>query len=267
MAIRRTLRPGEETIRRNVYENIRLGVEQVNFHLPQNTPIALCAGGPTLKNHLEEVRKLQLEGAEVVCLGNAGALLSSAGIKTNGHVLMDGMERNKAFVVPIKDCRYFVASQCDPAVFKALDHHDYVYIWHAKGPEGITEILNKYYGPGGFWLIPGGSFITLRAIPLLHVLGYKWINVFGFDSCLMEDEHHSYSQPEADGQQVEDVTVGNPAGEHRDFRCTYWMLDQASQFFEMLKKGFFQGIELAVHGDGLISYMLKSGNGPTWRLE
>lgn len=262
MAIKRTLRPTEEQVRRNVHHNIRLGVEQVNFHLPQNTPIVLCAGGPSLGGHLEDIRQHQLEGAEIVCVGNAGHRLTAAGIKPNGHVIMDGVDRNKTFVVPVPDTRYFVASQCDPSVFEALRFHDHVYIWHAAGPGGIKEILDNFYGKGGYWLIPGGSYISLRSITLLHVLGFTWMHVYGLDSCLMEDEHHAYSQPDADGQVVEDITVGE-----RDFRCAYWMLDQATQFIDSIRAGRFGNAKLAVHGDGLIAYMLESGNGPTWRLE
>ena len=261
MAIKRTLRPTEEQVRRNIYSNIRLGVEQVNFHLPQETPIALCAGGPSLKDHLEDIRRLQIEGAEVVCVGNSGHLLAAAGIKPNGHILMDGVDRNRSFVVDIPDTRYLVASQCDPSVFEALRDHQNVYIWHAGGPEDVQEILANFYGPGGFWLVPGGSYVSLRSISLLHMLGFTWMHVYGLDSCLMDEEHHSYAQPDADGQVVENVTVGE-----RDFRATYWMLDQADQFVDSIKLGYFGGAELAVHGDGLISYMLSSGNGPTWRL-
>ena len=261
MSIKRTLRPTEEQVRRNIYANIRLGVQQVNFHLPQETPIVLCAGGPSLKDHIEDIRRLQIEGSEVVCVGNSGHLLIANGIKPNGHVIMDGTDRNKSFVVDTRDTRYLVASQCDPSVFKALRDHDHVYIWHAGGPDGVREILDNFYGRAQYWLVPGGSYISLRSISLLHILGYKWMHVFGLDSCLMDEEHHSYAQPDADGQVIENVTVGD-----RDFRCTYWMLDQADQFIESVQSGRFGDAQLAVHGDGLISYMVSSGNAPTWRL-
>lgn len=266
--MKRRLRPGEDTIARHIHANIRRGVEQVTFHLPQGTPVALCAGGPSLGSHLEDVRRLQMEGAEVVCVGNSAHTLNAAGVKVNGHIIMDGVERNRTFVIPDQDTRYFVASQCDPSVFRALEHHRHVYIWHAGGPPAAHQILNDWYGPGGYWLVPGGSYISLRAISLLHMLGYTWLHVFGLDSCLMEpaadadNEHHAYSQPNADGQQVvEGVTVGD-----RDFRCTAWMLDQADQFIDCAQRGYFGSAQLAIHGDGLIAHMLKSGHGPTWRL-
>lgn len=262
MAIKRTLRPTEEQIRRHIHANIRCGAPQIVPHLPQNTQIALCAGGASLTDHLEDVRRLQLEDrAEVVCVGNSGHTLARAGIKVNGHILMDGVDRNRTFVVPIPDARYFVASQCDPSVFEALRDHDHVYLWHAGGPEGVEEILQAHYGPGGYFMVPGGSYISLRAITLLNILGYSWIHCFGLDSCLMEGEHHAYAQSNADHYRVEEITIGD-----RRFRCAYWMLDQATQFVDGINRNHFGNAQLAIHGDGLIAYMLKSGNGPTWSL-
>lgn len=261
MAVKRTLRPGEQQIVRNVHHNIRLGVEQVRVYAPQETQVALCAGGPSLPAHYDDIRRLQLEGAEVVAVGNVGAQLAAVGIHPNGHVLMDGVPRNRTFVVGTAQTRYFVASQCDPSVFEALRHHQRVYIWHAGGLPEEKEILSEWYGTGGFFLILGGSYITLRAITLLHVLGYRWLHVFGFDSCLMEDAHHAYPQPNADGQRIEEVTVGG-----RTFRCNWWMLDQADQFIQSVRAGRFGEAELAIHGDGLISHMVKTGSMPTWEL-
>lgn len=261
MAVKRTLRPSEAQIVRNVYHNIRLGVEQVKPHLAQETPIALCAGGPTLPDHIEDVRRLQLSGAEVVCVGNAGHTLTAAGIQPNGHVLMDGAKRNRSFTVPTPETRYFVASQCDPGVFETLRSHKRVYIWHAGGLEEEKEILTDWYGPGGYFLILGGSYITLRAITLLHVLGYRWMHIYGFDSCLREDDHHAYAQPNADGYRVQEVEMDGLR-----FRAQWWMLDQATQFVDSIKAGRFGEAELAIHGDGLIAHMVRSGSMPTWKL-
>lgn len=260
--VKRKLRPTEEQIVRNVYHNIRLGVEQVWFYQLQETQIALCCGGPSLAGEIENIRRLQLEErAEVVALGNAAATLTSHGIKPNGHILMDGSARNRSFVVPVKDTRYLVASQCDPGVFNALRDHAHVYIWHTGALSEEREVLDKWYGVGGWFACNGGSYITLRAISVLRVLGFRWIHLFGFDSCLQEGEHHAYSQPNADNQQAERVKMGD-----REFLCNYWMLDQVDQFLECLKLGLYAGINLNVHGDGLISHMIETRSRPTWQL-
>lgn len=261
--IKRTLRPGPEKIASNVWHNIRLGYPQVGFYFPQNTPIVLCAGGASLLKHLKEVRRLQLEeGGEVVALGNVAHTLMAEGIKVNGHIILDGSARNRSFVVSTKDTRYFIASQCDPGVFKAVKDHKYVFIWHCGVVADEKKDLDDYYGKGRWFAIKGGSYVTLRAISLLHVLGYKWMHVFGFDSCNYNGEHHAYFQPNADRQKGVTVKLAG-----KEFDCSFWQLDQAEQFYESVKNGRFGDAELNIYGDGLIAHMVRTGSAPTWQLQ
>jgi len=259
--LKRTLRPGREKLASNVWHNIKSGRPQITFFQPQETPIMLCAGGGSLLDHVDEIRTNQLSGMEVVCVGNAGHTLMEHGIKINGHVLVDGAERNRSFVVGTRDTRYFVASQCDPSVLKALHNHKYVYLWHAGCVADEQQDLDAHYGPGKWFSILGGSYVTLRAISLMHVLGYKWIHVYGFDSCMKEEDHHAYSQPNADGRKVKEVEIGG-----KRFRAAYWMLDQATQFYESVQNQRFGEAELAIHGNGLIAAMVESCSAPTWEL-
>ena len=252
--VRRQLRPGEAKLAKNVWENIRLGHPQVWPYAKQLTPVCLCAGGPYLSDHIPEIRRLQVAGSEVVCVGNAGATLLSYDIKPNGHVILDGAERNKSFVTPSRDTRYFVASQCDPSVFKALENHRHVYIWHACSTPEDKFNLDEWYGKGKWIPIGSGSYITLRSIGLLNVLGYQYIYVYGLDSCLHEDSHHAYSQPNADGHEVHTISINGTK-----FRCNAWMVDQAKQFVDCIKKGTFGDAELAVKGDGMIATIIREG--------
>lgn len=260
--VKRTLRPGPDKLCANIHANIRRGVQQVVPHAPQATQIALCAGGPTLVDHIEDIRRLQIEGAEVVCVGNAAATLNAHGVKVNGHVLLDGAGRNKAFVIPDRDARYFIASQCDPAVLDALEGHAHVYLWHAVNGMEEEAILTAHYGRGGWYQVAGGSFVSLRAISLMGILGYTWLNIFGLDSCILKDSHHAYSQPNADGQKTADVKMAG-----KTFTSTAWMLDQADQFVKSVENGRFGSLQLAIHGDGLIATMIRTGGRPTWQLQ
>lgn len=127
---------------------------------------------------------------------------------------------------------------------------DRTLLWHTS-TELIRDILNAAY-PKGWWTIPGGSTVLLRAIPLLRLLGFKRFHLYGCDSCLGDEErHHAYSQPENDGAFVMNVTVGG-----RVFACHPWMASQATEFLDLVK---FLGdeIELEVYGDGLLSWTLE----------
>ena len=123
-------------------------------------------------------------------------------------------------------------------------------MWHATAGENHKDILDAY----GDWLgTPGGSTVTLRAIALLRQLGFRKIHIYGFDSCLKESEHHAYAQAENDMEAVVPVELDG-----RAFRCHPWMASQAQEFIDMTRM-FGDSIELAVHGDGLIAHIIKTG--------
>jgi len=113
--------------------------------------------------------------------------------------------------------------------------------------ETVNEARELWYG------IPGGSTVMLRAIPLMRMLGFRKFHLYGFDSCLMGNDHHAYSQPENDTEVVIDTIVGG-----RVFKCHAWQIAPAQEFMDLVK---FLGdeIELEVYGEGLINHILRTG--------
>ena len=101
-----------------------------------------------------------------------------------------------------------------------------------------------------FFPIIGGSTVTLRSLHLLRILGFHKIEIFGFDSCIV-DEHHAYPQPENDDEQEVEITVGG-----RQFRCTVAHYFQAKEFVQLIG-ATGANYELSVHGEGLISHIIK----------
>jgi hypothetical protein len=164
--------------------------------------------------------------------------------------MVDARPFNARFTKPvIPACKYLISSQCDPSVLEGLPK-ELTYLWHT-GADHIRADLDEAYST--WWLIPGGSTVMLRAIPLLRLLGFKRFHLFGFDSCLSGDAHHAYAQPENDSETVIPVTVGG-----RTFRCHAWQVAQAQEFIDLVK---FLGeeIELEVYGDGLINHIVRTG--------
>jgi hypothetical protein len=163
--------------------------------------------------------------------------------------MVDARDFNARFVEPVvSDCKYFIASQCAPTVFKDLPK-DRTYIWHTSA-ELISETLASEYKT--WWHVPGGSTVLLRAIPLFRMLGFKRFHLFGCDSCLSEDLHHAYEQKENDGQLVIPVNVGG-----KIFYCHAWMVSQAQEFIDLIRM-LGDEIELEVYG-GLLHHILKTG--------
>ena len=111
--------------------------------------------------------------------------------------------------------------------------------------------------------------MMLRAIPMLRLLGFRRMHVFGFDSSLAHVHdviptsenvtliHHAYLQPENDSTQVISVVVNGGDGAKRVFKCHPWMLSQANEFMDLIKM-LGNEIELEIYGDGLIGWILKT---------
>ena len=91
-------------------------------------------------------------------------------------------------------------------------------------------------------------------MPLLAMLGFRKIHVYGLDSCLRDDAHHAYEQAENDGMGVIEVSVAG-----RTFKAHGWMVKQAEEFQQVMRHLLIPaGVELAIYGDGLIAAILQA---------
>ena len=77
------------------------------------------------------------------------------------------------------------------------------------------------------------------------------MGIYGWDSCFLNDSHHAYEQPDADKQRIFKMQF-----EDRYFQVTPWMISQALEMQNFVKM-FCMNIDLAVHGDGLIAYIIE----------
>lgn len=243
-----SLNTAEDKIRENIESNCSRGLPQILPYKEQSTCLAICSGGPSLLESLDQIKQVQADGVKVVALANTGKVLQAAGIHVSAQVFLDARPNNASFVIDEPECKYFVASQCDPSVLDALEGKD-VYLWHAWNTGKELEQVTKYYE---YWVpVQGGNTLGLRSLRLFQILGYHKFDLYGFDSCYIGDRHHAYEQPEADNSETVYLQLNG-----KPFKVTAWMIQQAMEFMKMVKT-FGQGWEVRVNGDGLIATMLK----------
>lgn len=257
----------EDKIRENIAHAMTLGLPEIwpsenkDKHGNVNeVEILICAGGPSLLDSFEEISQRQREGAKVVALANVARMLWENGIQPDAHVLLDAKPRNATFVLPELDCWHFISSQCDPSVFEAAKDKR-VMLYHAVNNDAEFDVLHEHYTKkadesgdqrDAVWVpVQGGSTITMRAIRLFTLLGYKNFHTFGFDSCLKDEKHHAYEQPDADKHKVFRFDF-----EGTTYHVSPWMLAQFMEFQEFVKL-FGMGINLQVHGDGLVADFIQ----------
>ena len=253
------LNEDKDKVRDNIKKNIQRGLPQVQPYETQwDKVVCLALGGPTLKKTFPNLLEKKNDGVPVITVNGSYKYCIDNGLEPSAMVMLDSREFNNRFIKPLrKDCKYFISSQCHPSVFDMLEDCQ-VWIWHVAGDENY-DLLQEQYGEE-YFPVMGGATIALRAVHLFRMLGFHKFEMFGFDSCII-GEHHAYEQPENDDEGVIDVTVSG-----KEFRCTAAHYHQAKEFVDMISKTG-EHYDLAVHGNGLISHIIKNPDSLTIKEE
>lgn len=256
-----------EVIERNVRANRKLPLPDL-FSLPEygkyknGEHIAIVAGGPSLNDTLDELRRFKT----VMVCGTAHDHLIAQGIVPTYAALCDPNPACTHFLKnPQRETRYFVASSCDPSMFDHLSGYDVVRFNNVGG-----ENLLVYEGQP---CVAGGCTITLRALCIAILLGYvpdSEIHFFGFDSSFPSNElHHAYDHIGPNGLDMETnnrciVRIGNQYG--KKFLSTPAWVAQLVHFQEAIKE-YGHLFAPVVHGDGMIAEAMRLGRVAALRAE
>ena len=247
----------EDKIIANIKHNVSQGWKQCIPHDTNDLECMILGGGPSMNDNLEEIKALRASGVKLITMNGAYNWAIKNGLVPSATVIVDAQEHNARFTKPVIDgCIYLISSQCHPTVLDDLPK-ERTYLWHVGG-ERYKEIYDEAYCKQ-WWNVPGGTTVLLRTIPLMRMLGYRRFHLFGCDSCVSEKEHHAYEQKENDREFVLRTILnvkGVPTG--REFLTTGWQIVQAQEFMAFIQL-MCDDIDLQVHGDGLLAYILATG--------
>lgn len=252
----------DEEILSNIQSAIRRGYPQVKSQEIQHDRIALVGSGPSLAHTEKELVALLHEGAKLVTVNGGYHWCLEHNLKPSAQILVDARAGNERFVQPdVPGCSYILASQCHPKVWDAVEGRKSVWIFHSMNEGNPTkDLLDEFY-QGKWHGVPGGTTVATRAMVALRMLGYLRFDLFGIDSCVMDNVHHVMPQPENANDRFYQLKVGPTSHPEmsRTFTVTGW---HCKQFEDMLQFIRVNGeyVLVNVHGDGLIAYALKCGS-------
>lgn len=261
----------QDVVHDQIKENAKWEVEQLVPHGKgeatlrpgvENPKVIFLAGGPSLNDHVDDIKAKRAMGYPLITVNNAFNWALDHGMQPSLQFMIDAREFNKRFVERFDeapDCKFVIASQCHPSVFEMLPR-DRTYMWHISLEDADIELTNEIYGEiyKDWFPIPGGCSVTLRAMCALQTIGFRKLEMYGFDSCIMDGEHHAYEQKENDRDDFIRLRVARGTKHEREFLCEPFMAVQAREF-QTLTKIYFQDLDLIVHGDGLIAHLIKTG--------
>jgi len=229
----------DEIINENIRVNSRRGSRWL-ASLPAHDGVAvLCGNGPSLKEDVEKVRALAIEGATVFALNGACRFLNERHIMPRYQVILDAQWQTAKLIGTAHE--HLFASQVDPECFRRAPDAT---LWHLQ-IEGIDDLLPEYDHP--FALIGAASSVGTTSLVLAYALGFRTIKCFGYDSSHADGKSHAERQPMNDGEPICSVTFNG-----RDYRTSLTMKLQAERFPLTARLLEREGVSVEVFGAGLL---------------
>lgn len=247
----------------NVQVNIKRDILRF-LHLPfllkiREEPIAIVGGGPSLKNHLDEIRKYKW----IMAAGSSHDFLVENGIIPTFAAATDPKDETADYYLkPHKDTCYLLASQCPPKLFDQLKDYN-VAMWHFH-----DQVDEEHYQ--GEQSICWGCMVGVNCIQLALYLGFQQQHYFGYDCSIDGSESHAYRVADEERAEILSRRTEATIGEGPDTR-KYWtttaLICQATHFFGVYSCPDGRFLKGKVYGDGMLAGIIKRSPGMEHWLE
>jgi hypothetical protein len=212
--------------------------------------ICICASGPSLADHLDDIRARKAAGWSVASMNGSHNFLIGQGIVPDYYFQIDAREGNLSFLEKANDhTLYIIASQCHPDTFEALAGRK-VKLWHVFHDELGLEALRRQAPQAT--LFSGAYNVGQSCLNPILAMGYRRWALYGYDASMREGEKHAFNQPQNAGEEVRELMFNG-----RHYYATPTMAHHAATFFERYQLFRGLGIDIEIIGDGLLPDMIR----------
>jgi hypothetical protein len=233
----------------NVQRSVKRSLPWFDFDDSLQGSVCLVGGGPSLVDTIDQLKARHQNGAKVWAMNGSYDHLQSQGIIPDVMVMLDARPENVRFVQnPQQSTTFYITSQCDDAVFDALEGYKVVLV-HANTP-GVYELL-EHEKARPVHLMGGFTTVGILSLILAKLQGFQRIFMFGMDSSYRNGEHHAYKQESNDAERVIDAMINDVT-----YKCAPWMAQQVTDFQNVVAG--FGDVTIEVCGDGLLHEMAKA---------
>jgi SAM-dependent methyltransferase len=235
----------DEEIYSNIRENSASRGNWLRLAPDHDRTAVLCGSGPSLADHLGVIRERQAAGQTVFALNGAARFLADNGILPDYQVIIDAREATADLVGPALN--HLFASQVHPECFRRAPDAQ---LWHLE----VGNIENEFPDyPNDYCLIGGAASVGNTATCLAFAMGYRNLQLYGYDSSHRNDKGHAFAQPMNDGDPCCVVKFDG-----KEYTASLTMKLQAEKFQETAAALKASGCTIEVHGDGLLPAMFKA---------
>lgn len=234
----------DEQIYANIRENSRRPGKWVKLEPAHERVAILCGSGPSLADCLDDIRGKAAAGT-VFAMNGAAKFLHDNGVTPDYQVIIDAREQTAELVGPAKE--YLFASQVHPECFRRVPN---ARLWHLQ----VGNIENEFPDyDDDYCLIGGAASVGNTATCLAYAMGFRDLQIYGYDSSHRDGRGHAFSQPMNDGDPCAVVLFNG-----KEYLSSLTMKLQAEKFQETSRALIQAGCRITVHGSGLLPDMFNA---------
>jgi len=226
-------------------------VNRPDFMCLRDEPIAIVGGGPSVKDHLDKIRKFKW----IMAAGSSHDYLIAHGIVPNFAVSTDSKEETNLYYSSLHpNVQYIMASTLPPSLFDRMAAANCrTELFHFN-----EQVDPKHYQ--GEMSIGWGCMVGVVCIQMALYLGFQHQHYFGYDCCLDREAHQTHAYPvgdeEAKGiwEAATEATVGE---EETKFLTTTALLCMATHFFGVYRCPDGNFLKGYVYGNGMLHDQIR----------
>lgn len=232
----------DEVIYSNIRENSKNHGNWISCVNAHDGIAVLCGSGPSLADTIGDIKWLQASGAKVFAMNGAAQFLFDNGVTPDYQVMIDAREATADLIGPAK--HHLFASQVHPRCFEIKPSAQ---LWHLQ----VGNIENEFPEyEAAYALIGGAASVGNTATCLAYAMGYRNLQIYGYDSSHRDAKGHAFHQAMNEGDPCAHVTFNG-----KDYVASLTMKLQAEKFQETSRALQESGCHIEVHGSGLLPDM------------
>jgi len=233
----------EAEIKHNIRVNSACYEDWLQAQDAHTRPAIMLGGGDSINDHINDIKQLQKEGADVFAMNGASNWAREHGIDVDYQVILDAKEETSSLVDNGAKVR-LLASQCNP---KTLEKAEDFRLWHLEIGEIESLFPEQRVKQGGYVLVGGESTVGTCALCVAYTQGFRDLHIFGYDSSYRQGKSHGYSQPINKTMPTMEMTWAG-----KTFQVSIAMKAQAEKFQVYAQALKNVGCNINVYGEGLL---------------
>jgi len=241
----------EQNVAINIKRKLPRFLDRADICMLRSDPIAIVAGGPSVKRHLDKIRSFKW----IMAAGSSHDYLLNNGIVPSFALATDSkLETCDYYKIPHRDTVYLIASVCPPRLFNRLSRRRCrINLWHFN-----EQVDPEHYR--GERATGWGCMVGVVAIQMALWLGFQHQHYFGYDCSLDREsfETHAYAVSAEERAGIwEQVTEAEVGEEKTKWLTTTALICCATHFFGVYRSPDNQYLKGTVYGPGMLHDQIR----------